>query len=202
MTITEKLLGNLIKSSILSILKEAKIDIHDITEKLNEIEFSDNWVLDAEIVEKKEILIKDLKTIASVETMFELRDLYDEELNNGQKIFFLNDEEKDEEKLHFLNEVYDKIETLIKPKNPSHFKKVMKGIYAIKNCLGDIQYFVMIQLGRNGGEHNFCNDYMKTLYEVYQILDEKSEWTSMTDTSCDVCDDLYNFVVTFVLKNE
>ena len=62
------------------------------------------------------------------------------------------------------------------------------------------QYFVRIPLGRNGAEHNFCNDYMKTLYEIYQILDEKSEWTSMTDASCDVCDDLYNFVVTFVLK--
>lgn len=147
---------------------------------------------------RNERLIKELKEEAGILTMYELHKwFYDKERNS--QIYYLKEEYEETNKLDLLNSLYKEIdEKVIKTNQP--LKSTLHGIYGIKNSKNDIQYFVLIPLGRNGGKHNFCEDYMKTLYEIYQILDKECKWTSLTCSSSDICDDLYNFVITFILK--
>lgn len=145
----------------------------------------------------KETLLIELQKHGSVLTLFNL-----DCLNNEDKpVFYVDDtlvENEDSKRLLKLKKEIDDI--LDKANAPR--KRNITTFYGITNIMRKRQYYVRIPIGKNGGCFNFADEYMKSLYNISKLIQEDSEWMAMTDASCDVLDDVYDFVLTFVLKEK
>lgn len=79
--------------------------------------------------------------------------------------------------------------------------KLYKGqVIAIKNMNDQIQYFGIVNLGKNG-PGDFVEDDLKEFERICELLKTKykATWIDMPEATRDICDDVSSWVITFKL---